>query len=270
MRLKEIDPPIIRGIPGVSSREQLMEYVIERGCYAAEQNLAIFNAWFAPGPRYLFRAVDRKYGLRNRKLCDIGCAYGSNLVFCQPGSYGLEIEPYEVNFAKSLGLEIYQHDVVHDNVSDLPKAEVAWCSAIVEHLESPHTFLRKVHMILKPGGLLVVFVPTIPLIRSLKYIPPLAPYVTAHEHGDHVNAFSPRTLSFTCERAGFRTLEVSPLLPGILSPFSRLLRSVIDGCVYIGNKIDRWEYPENSTRRVAANKVGFVFRGQINPGGLDK
>jgi SAM-dependent methyltransferase len=270
MRLKEIDAPIVRGIPGIFSRDQLQRYVIERGCYSPDQNSAIFNAWFAPGPRYLFRAVDRKYGLRNKKLCDIGCAYGSNLVFCQPGSYGLEIEPYEVEFAQSLGLEIHQRDVVHDDVSGLPAVDAAWCSAIVEHLEAPHTFLRKVHMILNPGGLLVVFVPTIPLIPWLKHIPILAPYLTAHQHGDHVNAFSPATLRFTCERAGFHTLEVSPLLPGVLSPFSRVLRRFIDGCVYVGTKIGGWEYPENSTRRVAANREGFMFRGQTHPGGLAK
>jgi hypothetical protein len=65
-------------------------------------------------------------------------------------------------------------------------------------------------------------------------------------------------------------VEVSPLTPGILSPFSRVFRRFIDGCVYVGTKIEGWEYPENSTRRVAANKDGFVFRGQTHPGGLEK
>jgi len=254
----------VRSLPGISTQDELRAHLLSKGCYSPDENLSIYTHWFSAGPRYLFRAVDRRYGLRDRKLCDIGCAYGTNLAYCVSGSYGIEIEQHEVDFARALGLSVYQRDLIHDDVSDLPKAEAAWCSAILEHVESPHIFLRKVWELLQPGGLAVIYVPTLPILPWLRKVPGLEPYLNAFEHGDHLSAFVPSTLRFICERAGFRTRELSPFYPGLLSVMNHLplAQRLIGHCLYIGEKIDGWEYPESSTRRTAANSKGFVFKGQ--------
>ena len=112
--------------------DSLKTLIIEQGCYAPEENLRIYEKWFATGPRHVFRAVDRKYGLTDKILADVGCAFGTNLVHSQVGSYGIEIESYGIRFARALGLTIYQRNVLSDDLSDLPPADAVWCSAVLE------------------------------------------------------------------------------------------------------------------------------------------
>jgi SAM-dependent methyltransferase len=136
-----------------------------------------------------------------------------------------------------------------------------WNSATLEHVESPHIFIRKLHQLLKPNGLLALYVPTIPPFPWLRKIPRVARYFTGHLHGDHINAFTANTLRFFCERAGFKTLEVSSFLPGPLRLLDGL--RLIDGVTYIGRKIENWQYPPSATRRAADNPKGFTFVGQV-------
>jgi SAM-dependent methyltransferase len=258
---------LIQGIAGVRTQEELRNHILMHGCYSRGENLRIYEKWFATAPRYLFRALDKRYGITKKVLCDVGCAYGMNLVFCAPSSYGIEVEDYEVKFARGLDLTIYQRDVQNDDLSDLPKAEVIWCSAVLEHVDSPHVFLRKLHLLLGPGGLLALYVPTIALFPWLYHLPRIGRYFSGFRATDHVNAFVPATLRFFCERAGFETIELSPLYPGLLSFLNYIpgANRLIDGCVYVGRKIEDWGYPEKATRRVAPNHRGFVSTGQQFP-----
>ena len=259
---------LFQGIPGVRNHQELKEYILQHGCYRLEENLRIYEKWFANAPRYLFRAVDRKYRITQRTLCDIGCAYGMNLIFSFPGSYGIENNEYEVRFARSLGLILYQRDVLEDDLSDLPKVEIVWCSAVLEHVDSPHIFLRKLHSLLVDGGLLALYVPTIPLFSSLRHIPRLGRYFSGHLAADHVNFFTPKTLTCFCERAGFRTIEVSPFYPAWIgfANYFPILRRLVDGCVYVGEKMRGWNYSPKATRRATTNNArGFVFVRQRFP-----
>jgi SAM-dependent methyltransferase len=249
---------------GKRSRAALRDYVLTQGCYSRQENELIYDKWFSNAPRYFFRAVDKKYGITKKILCDVGCSYGMNLVFCAPGSYGIEIEEFEVKFAQHLRLAVYQRDIINDDVFDLPKADVVWCSAILEHVESPHILLRKLHQLLKPQGLVAVFVPTLPLILTLRHLPGVGKYFIGHRASDHINAFVPSTLRFFCERAGFKTIEISSFYPGPLRYLNHLpiANQLIDGCIYIGQSIGDWEYPQKATRRVAPSGKGFTFIGQ--------
>jgi len=258
---------LIKGIPGVKTRDQLREHIARSGCYSPEENLRIYDKWFATAPRYLFHAINKKYGISEKILCDMGCAYGMNLVFSPIGSYGIEIEEYERNFAHHIGLTVYQRDIIADDFCDLPKVEVVWSSGVLEYLESPHIALRKMHLLLKPGGLLVLYTSMIPWIPWLSHLRGLERYVSGFKAGGVINSFVPSTLRFFCERAGFKTLEISSIYPGIVRIFNRvpIMNRLTSVCVYIGQKIDHWEYPENSPRRVALNRAGFVYLGQQFP-----
>lgn len=243
----------VRLIPGVHTKSELKSYILTKGCYSYEENLRIYQKWFAHAPRYIFRALDRKYSITKKVLCDIGCSYGMNLIFCEPGSYGVEIDSYAVQFGHSIGLEIFQCNATKDELANLPRVDVLWCSAVLEHIEAPHNFLRKMHGLLKQGGILCVYVPTIPLFCALKNISYIGHFFSGHLAADHINAFTPEVLRFFCERAGFKTIEVTPLYPHFLSIFNHVpfINKLIDSCMYIGSKIENWEYPEKSTRRVS-------------------
>lgn len=235
------------------------DLLLERGCFDRPENERIYRKWFQGAPRYLFRAVDRRYGLTDARLADVGCSYGMNLLHCAAGSYGIEYDEREARFAKGLGLPVFRRDALLDDLSDLPRVQAVWCAAVLEHVDAPHDFLRRLYELLAPGGLLVVFVPTIPLFRVLGRLPRVGGYFNGHVAMDHVNAFTPDTLGFTCERAGFHTLEISPYYPGPLKIFNRMpgFSRLIDGCVYVGRSIAEWEYPEKASRRTSRPKRGF-------------
>ena len=257
----------VAALPNISSANDLREYILDKGCYSREENTRIYDKWFAPSPRYLFRAVNEAYHLTERTLCDVGCGYGMNLLYTRPGSFGIEIEKYENEFTRSLGLTVYNRNIIEDDLSDLPKVEAIWCSAVLEHVDSPHIFLRKLHGLLESKGLIVIFVPTIPIVPTLMSLPWIGYYFSGHLYPDHINAFTPETLRFFCERAGFETLDVSPFYHFPFNVFNHLpfFMRLIDGCVYVGKKIEAWEYMPAATRRVANNLQGFSFIGQYFP-----
>jgi len=218
--------------------DALMRKVVENGCFSPEDNQKIYERWFSHGPRYLFRAVDKKYGISQSLLCDVGCSYGANLFYCAPGSYGIDINKDRVKFATSIGITVYQRDVVKDDLSDLPKVDVVWCSAVLEHVDCPHIFLKKLSLLIKPKGILALYVPTIPLFPVFQKLPKVGKFFSGHSADDHVNAFTPETLRFFCEKAGFKTIEVSPFYPGILKAFNHIfpIYSLIGRSVYVGAK----------------------------------
>ncbi len=250
--------------PGVSNLSDLQKYILDNGAFGKEENTRIFNKWFRDAPRYLYRAVNSKYHIASKIMCDVGCSYGMNLIFSASGSYGLEIEEYPAKFAASIGLRVERRDIF-DDISDLPKVEVVWCSAVLEHIDSPHIFLRNLHQLLKPSGMVIVYVPTVPLAPFLNRLPHISKHLSGYLASDHINAFTPETLRFFCERAGFKTIETSPFYPFPVSLLTRvpLVNRLIGGCVYVGEKIENWEYPAKATRRVASNINGFEYAGNI-------
>jgi len=255
-----VSEPRIRGLPDVRDREGLRSHVLAHGPFDPATNERIYDERFARAPRHLFRAVDDRYGISTLRLCDVGCGYGENLVFSAPGSFGLELEPECVAFATALGLDVRPRDVLHDDLSELPKAQAVWCSALLEHVESTHVLLRRLHFLLEPNGLLAVYVPTIPVLPQLSRLPKLGPLVGGYRHSDHVNAFVPSTLRFACERAGFETLQVSALLPGPLAAIERFppVSRLIGLTVYVGRAIPDWDYPENAARRAVDGGFDYV------------
>ncbi|MDR3572163.1 MAG: methyltransferase domain-containing protein [Candidatus Pacebacteria bacterium] len=226
--------------------DDLENRVISRGCFSQERNKEIYDKWFKNSPRYLFRATDEQYGISKMAFCDVGCSYGMNLL-TNPNSYGIDIVSDYVDFAKSIGLKAYLRNVGVDSLDDLPKVEAVWCCAVPEHVDSPHLFLLQLRSLLKPGGLVFVWVPTIPPFPWLRYIPGLKKHVTAHTHSDHINAFTPRTIRFTAERAGFDTIELNAMYPFPFRWLGKFL-FLLDGVMYVGRRREQ-VYFGNSTRK---------------------
>jgi SAM-dependent methyltransferase len=219
--------------------EELMRMIVEKGCFSREKNQEIYDKCFSNAPRYLFRAVDKNFGISQKILCDAGCGYGANLFYCKFGSYGVEINKDKANFAASIGLKVYQCDILKDDLSNLPKAEIVWCSAVLEHVDCPNIFLKKLRLLLRPNGMLALYVPTIPLFPIFQKFPKVGKYFSGYAANEHVNAFTPETLQYFCEKAGFKTIDISPFYPGILKVFNHIfpVSNLIGRSVYVGQKI---------------------------------
>ncbi len=234
------------------SLRELENYIAEKGGLSREENLRIFNKWFKQGPRRRAGRVIATYGLNNESTIDIGSGYGNNLMFLGEGSYGVEIDAKFVVFSVSIGLQAYVRNVATTDLSDLPKVDNAIAWAVMEHVDSQHEFLRNIHSVLNPDGRLFLYVPTVPLFIP-KFLPKrFQKYWRGHLHGDHVNAYSARTLRFICERAGFRTISCSPGFYGYFKWLNYLpgINNFFDGCLYIGKALPNWKYPEGSTREI--------------------
>lgn len=118
---------------GSLSLAERRAYVVEHGCHGTEENARIFDKWFtASRPRdKLLAYVDRRFGLRQESVADIGCGYGMALVGCPEGSYGIDIEAYQAEFARSIGIEVFDRNFVEGDISDLPKVRAVWCAAVL-------------------------------------------------------------------------------------------------------------------------------------------
>lgn len=251
----------------------LEQRVVSQGCYSPEENRRIYDKWFSgtrPRDR-LIAWLEKRFALSGKRLCDVGCAYGMHVLRGGPGSFGIEIEDYEVEFARSVGVQVHRRDLLTEDLSDLPTAEVVMALAIIEHVDSPHVLLRKLHGLLEPGGLLFLETPRRPPSPILEHLPVVGR--AYQEHDDHINSFTPATLSFFCERAGFEVVwhrlwskplvnsyGVPPWLSGIF-PFSL----VANGVVLAARKIEPWDYGRKSTRRAATNELGYRPVGQQFP-----
>ncbi|MFT7644513.1 MAG: SAM-dependent methyltransferase [Candidatus Paceibacteria bacterium] len=239
-------------LDGIKDKQALEAHVGARGGKSQVENQAVFDKWFKPGPRRRTMEVIKKYGLNSKTVIDIGSGVGNNLVYMGTGSYGVEINPGSVKFCTNIGLDAKEVDMISDDVSNLPKVDNAIAWAIMEHVENPHRFLRNIHAVLNPGGNIFLYVPTVPV-----FIPKFLPmrfrkYWNGHLHGDHVNAFSGKSLKFMCERAGFETVSYSPGFYGWLTWLNYIpgIQNFFDGCLYVGKAIPEWQYPIGSTRKV--------------------
>jgi SAM-dependent methyltransferase len=240
-----------------------LEHVVAHGAFSPDENREIFRANYEHPRHQMFVRLAEEFGLRDKIVCDAGCGYGANLAYCGPGSYGIDISDRAVTFCRSLGFAVHKHDIVEDDLSGLTRADVVWNSATIEHVDSPHIFLRKLHGLLKPGGLMFLEVPLTGSYRYgyVRFLPS-----PTKQSGDHINAFTPTTLRFFCERAGFVTQTVrrwssklqrlAPTLP-VWAHQIVPLAPVADRILYIGTRPHTWEYPAKARRRVADTRKGF-------------
>jgi len=262
----------IQGILGVATQQELERNILTRGCYDAAENMRIYKKWFTGArPRdRVFSYLADKLELTSGILCDVGCGYGPTLVHAAPGSFGIELEDYQAGFARSIGLTVYTRNIITDDLSDLPLADTVWCAATLEHVDSPHVFLRRLYYLTKPGGRVVIEVPCALPAPWMRVVPG-AQYVYG-DHDDHINSFTPTSLARFCERAGvaeewvFRystplinRLKGLPVWATRLPPFNLVAESI----VYVGRQVPNWEYPPKATRCAANNSAGYRFRSMF-------
>lgn len=146
-----------------------------------------------------FKNIVSIFGLDKKSVLDIGCSYGEFLSHFGEGSVGITIIKDEVEYGRQKGLDIRYGNVESEDFTLEEKFDVVFANNIFEHLYSPHSFLCNVRNFLKPGGVLILGVPSIPkivfLLRVRKFRGSLA--------GAHINFFTRDTLAKTVEKGGW-------------------------------------------------------------------
>lgn len=142
-------------------------------------------------------------------IVDVGCDRGIIKRFIPP-----------IEGAKWIGLDIdinrpdvelakYDERIQADFDEGLPvpdaKADIAICSHVLEHLPRPEFTMREILRLLKPGGMLLVGVPTAPKfiarLREKQFQKQLAEGTRVH--GQHIHVFDSERLTALATRAGF-------------------------------------------------------------------
>jgi SAM-dependent methyltransferase len=243
----------------------------ERGPLSPEENERVFRQIYAAGPRRALRRPLIKYGLEKLRVLDVGCDYGQALIHFGPGSMGLEVHAAAAAFGRTIGLPIVPGDLFDEAVFGRFPAggfDAAWVYAVLEHLSAPHTALMLIRSRLTDGGLLLVGLPLMPICRVFE---PGARFLNRLVHGraapmsytsaDHVGAFTPKTIRFMLERAGFEVIEQAAFVsarPWVNRAYNLLAGPARDAIVTIGRKRAGWDYPPGATRRLTA--AGWEFR----------
>lgn len=162
------------------------------------------------------------YPDRQFRYLEVGCGPGYTLKSLQAlgwATHGLEISEHAAEFARrELHLPVVTGNIettedFHDNQFDL-----AYMGDVLEHLLSPSATLAKFHRILGPGGLLVLALPSVlnlPTVRlgfaaygalGKERKMDLPPY--------HLFEFTPATITKMLQKQGFEVVELlNPVKP---------------------------------------------------------
>ena len=142
-------------------------------------------------------------------IVDVGCDRGIIKRFIQPIA-GARWTGLDIDIDRP-GVELAKYDerIQADFDEGLPvpdaTADIAICSHVLEHLPRPEFTMREILRILKPGGLLLVGVPTAPKfiarLREKQFAKQLAN--GSRVHGQHIHVFDRERLADLAERTGF-------------------------------------------------------------------
>lgn len=145
---------------------------------------------------------------KNGVLVDIGCGDNMPLIKAISGSMkkciGIDIDTSKKKFGN---VEIVPMNI--QKKIDLPSntANVITMLAVLEHLQYPDEVLKECKRILKPGGVLLVTVPSPsnePLLNVLSWFM-LVRREMIHQHE---NYFTPERLKKMCKNAGYSKYSV--------------------------------------------------------------
>ena len=149
-------------------------------------------------------------GTRNR-VVDLGCGRGELLeLLAEAGvsAYGVDLDPDNVAVCQEKGLEVFEGDAVsHLEGLDESSLDGIVASHLIEHLETEALWrlITAAANGLAEDGVLLLETPN---PESL-----LAGSINFHRDPTHVRPVHPDTLSFLCESAGFREVEIRRLAP---------------------------------------------------------
>ncbi len=210
-------------------------------------------------PARAVRFVCEAHGADRKAVLDIGCSHGQHLMHFGPGSAGIDAVESNVVFGRALGFDVTLANI-EDGLPDLGRRfDAIFASNLLEHLVAPHLFLLRLHHLLNENGQVFIHVPTMPPLpvvdRLLKRLIGHNGYVAS----EHINAFTPRTLAFTVERAGYVVDDVVFVSARGGNPLLRLAEPLFlevgITAMVVARRNPRFQYP---AKRVEAFEPQFA------------
>ena len=118
--------------------------------------------WYAVRRKIIRNLINSYYSKRPIKLLDIGCGTGELLRELSPLGevFGIDNSPQAIAFCKERGLK----NVSLAEGTSIPFPDNAFdivlCLDVLEHIENDDAALKEIRRVVKPGGIIIIFVPT--------------------------------------------------------------------------------------------------------------
>lgn len=200
-------------------------------------------------PRRL-RFAQRCFRLGSEPVLDVGCGDGSHyLQHFPPGSVGLDLFPER---ALERGLDVRPWNFTEPFPDDLGRFSAVWCSNLLEHALSPHELLIGMRQVLHPTGRVFIAVPATTPVT-------FGPW-RGFRATDHINFFTPLTLRYTLERAGYGVEFLGSPSFSKSRRVASALRSVGPTLLVIGRMNPEFQYPKQAWKRLVDGHIEWKQR----------
>jgi 2-polyprenyl-3-methyl-5-hydroxy-6-metoxy-1,4-benzoquinol methylase len=150
-------------------------------------------------------------------LLDVGCGDGAFLKLAQEKGWtvsGTEHSLYAADYvSKAHGIPVFCGEIISAGYPE-NFFDVVTMWHVLEHVTDPERYLREIHRILKPSGLLVIAVPNVNdyvmrfAYRFVKGKP--LKLFSKNDREIHLYHFSDETLRNYLRKSGFKCLKISP------------------------------------------------------------
>lgn len=212
--------------------------------YGNSENYAIWNKYIFPKSEASRRekicrpnldrivAECRQRQMARPRLLEIGPGFGTFAALAkESGAFDavtvIERTPEMVAACRAKGLDVVEASLEDVGTGHEASADVAVCFEVIEHVFDPIDFVRRVHRLLRPGGLFVFTCPNGQGFDTMM-LEAASPAVDT----EHVNLFNTRSIAVLLERAGFAVqavetpgrLDVELVRRGVLAGQSELDR----------------------------------------------
>lgn len=194
-----------------AARDRIRQYLNKTA--AGIESGVILEKWFR-GPRWDVRLLCDQYGFGEKKVLDIGCAYGSSLLLWGDGSEGIEANGKCAMLLERIGRRVHAINVEDGIWKAIPEKsfDAVFSSNLIEHLVAPHLFFANIYRVLNDDGVLAIQHPVVVPVGMGKIagiISPLKRLIGREgwHAGEHINFFTPRTICLSLQRAGFVVKE---------------------------------------------------------------
>lgn len=139
------------------------------------------------------------------RLLDVGCGNGGFLMLANQAGWqveGLDFDASAVHAARSRGLEVH-----HGGIEVLDERsgcyDVITLCHVIEHVHDPVATLRRLRVLLKPGGVLWLDTPNLSSLGALRF----GPHWRGLETPRHLVLFSPASMKKALTKAGFHSFR---------------------------------------------------------------
>lgn len=162
-------------------------------------------------------------------LLDIGCGYGHFVETMRDYGWtasGIEPSSGAFEYARAKGLNVLNSSIDDINFPE-GSFDVITAFYVLEHLCDPLAALKKISMMLKRNGILVLRIPhTTPIVKLLAL---LKIKNNLYDAPFHLYDFSPATIRLLLEKAGFSSVSVFPGSPTSPKNYGERTASVLSG-----------------------------------------